>query len=226
MITFALDTSTSRTSLALLQADGRASVKSMDRMPRGHGAEAALFDGIAGLLAEEGVRASDVELWAVGIGPGSFTGIRAGIAAVEGLALPLGRPVRGAASFDGIAGAAAAAMPRDCAQLCVVGDARRDEIYFAMYDERGRRQGDVRLGAMEDLADAVRDPVWFVGAEIERYREGLNSVLGGFAVVAAMPVYPDASAIARLARSRCIEGPAREDELTPLYLRPVQYKTV
>jgi tRNA threonylcarbamoyladenosine biosynthesis protein TsaB len=226
MITFALDTSTSRTGLALLHADGRASVKSLDRMPRGCGAEAVLFDGIAGLLAEEGVRAADVGLWAVGIGPGSFTGIRAGIAAVEGLALPQGRTVRGESSFDAIAGGAAGLMPLDCAQLCVLADARRDEIYFAMYDDRGRRRGEVRLGVVEDLADEARDPVWFVGAEIERYRDELKSALGGFAVVSESPVYPDASVIARLARTRHIEGSPQVEELTPLYLRPVQYKTV
>jgi tRNA threonylcarbamoyladenosine biosynthesis protein TsaB len=226
MITFALDTSSARTSVALLWDDGRCDEESFVRLTANRGAEHLLFDAIAGLLDRNKVNPGEIGLWAVGIGPGSFAGVRAGIAAAQGLALPHGRPIKTAVSFDAVVGAAVTSMPRDCLQICVLTDARRDEIYYALYDDQGRRQGEVRLGVMEDLVDQVRDPIWFVSPEIERYRDEIKSVLGGFATVADAPSYPDARVIARLARERYRVDPSSDPDPVPLYLRPVQYKTV
>ena len=189
MTTLAIDTSSARGSVALGENEitfERGNLFSV--LPAGH------FDEIV-----------------VGVGPGSFTGIRAGIAAAKGLALPRGLPVRAACSFDAIALAALPAMARDCPQLCVIGDARRDEIYFAFYDRQGRRSGDCRLGALENLE--IHNPIWFVSSEIEKYREALKECFGGFATVCDEPVFPRAA----LLRPESLP-------LEPIYLRAAQYK--
>jgi tRNA threonylcarbamoyladenosine biosynthesis protein TsaB len=149
----------------------------------------------------------------VGVGPGSFTGLRAGIAAAKGLALARGVPVRAACSFDAMARAALPAMPRDCPQLCVLGDARRDEVYFALYDRQGQRTGEVRLGVLEAIE--VHNPIWFVSAEIEKYREALRELFGGFASVCEPPVFPRAALLR-----------AENLPLEPMYLRRPDYKTL
>lgn len=147
----------------------------------------------------------------VGVGPGSFTGIRAGIAAAKGLALPREIPIVPACSFDAVARAALPVMPRDCPQMCVLCDARREEVYFAMYDRQGERSGDVRIGALEALE--VHNPIWFVSSEIGKYREVLREVFGGFASICEEPVFPRAS----LLRPETLP-------LEPMYLRAPDYR--
>jgi tRNA threonylcarbamoyl adenosine modification protein YeaZ len=149
----------------------------------------------------------------VGVGPGSFTGIRAGIAAAKGLALPRQLPVKAAVSFDAIALAALPQLPRDCPQICVLSDARRDEVYFAFYDRAGRRTQDCRIAALEEIP--LHNPVWFVSFEIEKYREKLRETFGGFASVCETPVFPHASTL----------RPASLP-LEPIYLRLPDYKKV
>jgi tRNA threonylcarbamoyl adenosine modification protein YeaZ len=168
-----------------------------------------------------------VGLLAVGLGPGSFTGIRAGIAAAKGLALPRKLPLKGTGSFDALALTALPKMPRDCPQMCVLGDARRDEIYFAVYDHAGRRVKDCRIGALETLADEIHQPIWFVSSEIERYKSDLVALLGGFATVGDAPVFPSAAAVGWLAFHRfCDEGNRGDKDVEPMYLRTPQYKTI
>jgi tRNA threonylcarbamoyl adenosine modification protein YeaZ len=147
----------------------------------------------------------------VGVGPGSFTGIRAGIAAAKGLSLPGGVPVLPACSFDAIARNALPAMPQDCLQMCVFSDAKRDEVYSATYDRQGNRTGGCRLGPLEAIE--LHNPVWFVSAEVERYRDALREILGGFASVCERPVFPSAA----LLRPENLP-------LEPIYLRTPQYK--
>lgn len=149
----------------------------------------------------------------VGVGPGSFTGIRAGIAAAKGLALPGKLPIAPACSFDAIALTALRAMPRDCPQLCVLCDGRRDEVYFALYDRQGRREGNCRLGPLETIA--VHNPIWFVSPEIEKYRDVLREVFGGFASVCETPVFPSATMLR-----------PEKLPLEPIYLRLTDYKKV
>jgi len=194
MITFALDTSTVRGSVALLRDDAVLAAETFERARAGDG----LFDAVAGALRRAAVAPTDVELLAVGLGPGSFTGIRAGIAAARGLALPGNRPIKGVSSFDALALAALPQMPGSAAVLCVQCDARRGELYYAFYDRYGRRQGEVRIGTHESIVAGAGAGAWFVSAE------------NGF--------YPDAAMVGRLARER------GDERLEPLYLRAPDYR--
>jgi tRNA threonylcarbamoyladenosine biosynthesis protein TsaB len=223
MITLAIDTSTPRGAAALLRDDKPLAEEAFDRSQAGE----SLFDASARLLAKHQLGMPDIGLLAVGLGPGSFTGIRAGIAAAKGLALPRKLPIKGASSFDALALTALAKMPRDCPQLCVLGDARRNEIYYALYDREGRRVKDCRIATLEAVADEIHHPIWFVSSEIERYKNDLVTLLGGFASIAETPVFPSAAAVGWLAFHRFRDDGNRGDEnAEPIYLRTPQYKTV
>jgi tRNA A37 threonylcarbamoyladenosine modification protein TsaB len=112
-------------------------------------------------------------------------------------------------------------MPRDCPQLCVVCDARRDEIYFAIYDRDGQPTHPCRLGSLEVIADEVHNPIWFISPEIEKYRAALRETFGGFATICEHSVFPSAAAVGWIGRTRESKLP-----LEPIYLRETNYKKV
>ena len=223
MITLAIDTSTPRGAVALLRDDKPLAEGAFDRSQPGQN----LFDTAAQLLSANQLRVDDLGLLAVGLGPGSFTGIRVGIAAAKGIALPRKLPIKGASSFDALALTALPQMPRDCPQLCVLGDARRDEIYFALYDQKGRCVKKCQIATLEVVADEIHHPIWFVSSEIDRYKDDITALFGGFASICETPVFPSAAAVGWLAYHQFRDQGGRGDEeLEPIYLRATEYKTV
>src|SRR6185369_5960506 len=89
------------------------------------------------LLAEVGWSRASIERIAVGIGPGSFTGLRVGIALAQGMALGLGRPIVGVGSLAALASSAPATDRRTRVPVL---DARRGELFVAAYDADGRER--------------------------------------------------------------------------------------
>ena len=223
MITLAIDTSTPRGAVTLLHDEKPLAEGFFDRATPGQN----LFDVAATLLSGHRLEAKDLGLLAIGLGPGSFTGIRSGIAAAKGLALPGKLPIKGVSSFDAVALAAVPKMPPDCPQMCVLGDARRDEVYFALYGRDGQRANDCQIKALEAIADEIHHPIWFVSPEIERFKKNIASLFGGFASICETPIFPSAAALGWLAVRRFHADNDRGDEsLEPIYLRTPQYKTV
>jgi tRNA threonylcarbamoyl adenosine modification protein YeaZ len=194
MNTLAIDTSTPRGSVAFL------------------GNEIAFERGEL-FTALQKLGAGNYDEIIVGVGPGSFTGIRASIAAAKGLALPHRVPILPACSFDAIALTVLPQMPRDCPQMCVLGDARRDEVYFAFYNRTGQCTQECRIAALETIE--LHNPIWFVSSEIEKYRNALRETFGGFASVYETPVFPRAGAL----RPAVLP-------LEPIYLRLPDYKKI
>src|SRR5262249_40468038 len=106
---------------------------------------------IVALLAAHGRTIADVDLFAVASGPGSFTGLRIGIATIQGLALVAGRPVAAVSALDAIAFLAARdAAPGD--RIGVWMDAHRGEVFTALYDVRAQPEqpGDA-LGRLKQV---------------------------------------------------------------------------
>lgn len=140
MTILAIDTTMAACSVAILhsQDGGEAIVVSrFEAMERGH-AE-ALFPMIASVMREAGVAFADLSKIAVTVGPGTFTGVRAGIAAARGLALAAKLSIVGAGSLE--------VMARGCVRqtqeadriggFMVAHDARRDEFYCQSFDANG-----------------------------------------------------------------------------------------
>ncbi len=177
------------------------------------------------LLGLVGLVPGDLEVVAVDVGPGLFTGLRVGVAAAKGLAQALGIGVVGVTSLD-ILSAAAAAGGRSGLVLAAV-DARRGEL-FAVLREMGPDGAacDVVgpcLVSPASLADELThlggEAVHVVGDGALRYRDVLGAVPG--VVVAAAPAFPPPAILLHLALCRLDAGeePTEPGSVVPLYMR-------
>ena len=174
------------------------------------------------VLAAADLKLSDVDGFAVSIGPGSFTGLRIGMSAVKGMAFALGKPVYAVPTLLGLA---YNLRVRDCV-VCAVMDARRDEVYNALFRvENGvvTRLTPDRAIAAELLVIELTDCGW--------HNSGVVLVGDGAGVVSAyMPVsdvavepllYQNAVGVCYAARYGGIAA-AAADEIAPVYLRRPQ----
>lgn len=217
MRVLALDTTTRAGSLALAQ-DGRVLLEWAGDAAR---SQAERFPTeLVDALAEIGWTTGDIDLCAVAVGPGSFTGIRIGIATIQGLAFVHGMRVAPVSALDALAAAAHATAP-DARRVGVWMDAHRREVYSALYDVT---DGDER-GAMVEIDAAISGvPVDI----IERWTAlGCPSVVCGDGAItyrSALPPGVDALAppplaswIARLG----VAIDARGGAVSPAALQPV-----
>ena len=138
-ITLAIDTSTSRTSVAIIE-DGSI-------LWSGHRDGATEHGPALPSLVQEGVKGFAIDEVVVGMGPGPFTGLRVGIAFAQSFALARGISVRGVCSLDAIA---AQVNEKD---FIVTVDARRKEVYWARYKD-GVRIGEPAVSFPADVAGA------------------------------------------------------------------------
>lgn len=189
MLILAIDTATEVATSALV-ADGEVLGERSSRA-------STVLEDIDALLRQGGRRAGEVDAIAVGTGPGSFTGVRIGLATVRGLAFALDVPAAGVSTLAALAAGAPGAVP--------VVDAKRHEV-FALLD------GEPRCLAPGDLT--VEPGTTCVGDGARRYRELLEA--------AGAVVPPDASEL-HLPRARFHAALAREfgpaELVEPLYLR-------
>ena len=124
----ALETATRQARVALLDGDG-----CVERaLPEGVRTAESLLPVIDGLLGEAGVPLADVRAFAVSIGPGSFTGLRIGVATAKGLAFGSDARLAAVPTLAGLALAAGGEGPR-----VALLDAQRGEVYAAGYDRPG-----------------------------------------------------------------------------------------
>ena len=127
-LTLAVDTTADRGSIALADETGVREEVMLDA-PRGF--SHVIFGEIAALLQRQGVRLEDIRLFAGASGPGSFTGVRIGLAAIKGLAETLGRPAMAISNLEAF-GALGTADLR--APLI---DAHRGEVFAALFNAQG-----------------------------------------------------------------------------------------
>jgi len=127
-LVLALDTTHEFGSLALVR-DGEVLEEELLHEPTGF--SGILYDGIEGLLARHDVAIAAIDCFAAASGPGSFTGVRVGLACIKGLAEALGKLAVGVSNLEALARFGGAGL------RAVVADARRGEIYGAVYDSSG-----------------------------------------------------------------------------------------
>jgi tRNA threonylcarbamoyladenosine biosynthesis protein TsaB len=167
------------------------------------------------LLAEAGWPRTSLDAFAATRGPGSFTGLRVALGTVSGLALASGRPAYGIGTLEAMAELFGPARGPRVPLL----DARRGEVYGAVYDPRGNPPRELAapwVGPPERaLESAGRSAVLFgPGAEAYATR------LGDAGRTAPRLPRGIAGAAGRLAMDRVLRGVAGGEGMSPLYLRP------
>jgi tRNA threonylcarbamoyl adenosine modification protein YeaZ len=203
VLVLALDTSSAAVIAAVVAVDaGTVSVRAerADLVPRGHGE--VLAGLIRACLAEAEIGPSDLAAIVAGLGPGPFTGLRVGLVTAAVLADSLGLPAHGVCSLDAMAAASGVA------DLLVVTDARRREVYWARYAGGARVAGPAVDGPAQfavDGSSAVCGP----GAELYP---------GVWDLPRVGPDYPTPLGLVGCALPALHAGVA-EQPLTPLYLR-------
>ncbi|HEU5271754.1 MAG TPA: tRNA (adenosine(37)-N6)-threonylcarbamoyltransferase complex dimerization subunit type 1 TsaB [Jatrophihabitans sp.] len=203
MLALVVDTSSAAVTAGVVDcAEQRVLAERVTVHGRAHGE--LLAPAIRDCLDSAGRSPADLAAVVAGVGPGPFTGLRVGLVTAAALADALGLPCYPVCSLDALAVGHAEAD-----RLLVAGDARRKEIYWALY-QAGQRLTDPAVGRPAELPAGL-NPTAAVGAGARLYAQEF-----------ALPVldgdYPTVAGLAALARDRVL-GRAAGQPLTPLYLR-------
>lgn len=218
----ALDTST-RGGSAAVARDGNVIASLQGDPAQTHGER--LPNDLIGLAGTAGVALTDIDCYAVAVGPGSFTGLRVGIATMQALALAGGCPVVPLSTLDVLARIGAGAGPQaDNASGRVVAwmDGQRQEIFGGLYGADGRTSLDEpRVGpaavVLDGWASLLADvPVTVIGDGIEGTRDLLDVKLGSRLTLCDPP--PLAPVMVRLA-AEAVDRAVEPHAVQPLYVR-------
>lgn len=167
-------------------------------------------------VKKAGLKISDIDLFAVTEGPGSFSGLRIGVTIAKTLAYGCGKKVVGISTLKVLA----AALAHTDKIICPIMDARRNQVYNAMYkwvDGELKEIVSPRAISAEDLAKEIKEPVVFIGDGVRPFMEFFKEALGELAFFAPLHICAArASSLGYLAQNE--EG-VMPDELNPCYLR-------
>jgi tRNA threonylcarbamoyladenosine biosynthesis protein TsaB len=211
MLVLALDTTTSTGSCALAR-DGRVVFEQVNDAPNAHAEH--LPGDLMSLLDRARVSLREIDVFAVATGPGSFTGLRIGIATMQGLAFAEGKPLVGVSGFDALARIAG-----DDGRVATWVDAWRGEVFAALYED-GREVEPPVVGRPEVQLEALRGrPTLFIGDGAREHADAIRLTLGESARIAEPPAPPLAGTIAVLAGEVSIAGDHAPHAIRPLYVR-------
>ena len=221
----AFDTSSQITAVAVCEG---ARVLAVDANPAPTDARHAelIFPKLRQCLMQAGLTLQEIDLIAVGVGPGSFTGLRVGVATAKGLGLALHKPVLPVSSLEALAASASAHIACGWIAACV--DAYKGELFAALYrsSEAGLSQvvapfhAAPQLVAEQLAAVSGTEPVALVGAGVFRYPELLAGLPPRIQPLEARFAAPPAEAIAALAYAAYQRGEVVDlAGVLPVYLR-------
>ena len=216
----ALDTSSAAGSAAIVSDDRIVLERAGDPL-RTHGER--LPRELMTLLGDARADIHAIDRFAVAIGPGSFTGLRIGIATIQGLALAQGKLVTPVSTFEALAfSAASSPIAHRPSRIGLWIDAHRGEVFATLYDAHGRVLHEPASLAPDATLDAwatalAGRAVTFAGDGAIRYRQVIEDRLRGAAdIPAAVP--PLAGAIGRIAAREAVRAVAPH-AIVPLYVR-------
>jgi tRNA threonylcarbamoyladenosine biosynthesis protein TsaB len=217
MYILGIETSTNTGSVAILSEEGVLAQYSLNIEVTHSERLMATVDRV---LHDTGFTIADIDGYAVAIGPGSFTGLRIGLAAVKGLALVTGRPVAAVPTLKALAWN----LPSAAYPVCPILDARKNEVYAATY----RFDGTTLVYNMAEavislsrLSERISEKTLFTGEASQLFRKDILEIFGDRALFAPISaILPSAASVAEIGLLMIKSGKqADPDNLTPMYIR-------
>jgi len=215
-----IDTSTPIGSVGLIDGDKFVAEHTLN-IVKAHSSR--LMPAIDQALKWGGLTVHELDACAVGIGPGSFTGVRIGVSTIKSLCYALQKPIIGVSTLEAIA----YNLRYTNGLICPILDARREEVYGAIF--RGgkwlERQSEDLCMTIEQFLERTDMPAVFVGDGLGKYADAVQKRWGED-VILADPIFnvPRGTNIARIGRERLLsKGPDDYFALTPNYVRTGLY---
>ena len=220
----AIDTSTAWCSVALSLGDETPMLR---HQLASAGASQLVLPWIQDLLGQANLKLNELDAIAVGIGPGAFTGVRLGVAAVQGLAISCDLPIVPVTSLDAIAAQLCKTLDFERAKpknFVIAIDARMDEIYWAKYESASQKQdlpkriGDIHLSKPEELD--LTDIQFLAGSALEVFGDRLFAKITLPSTALDKQIHLSALGILDCAKQALKEGrQINVWDLEPLYVR-------
>jgi len=152
-VLLAVDTALSSCSVAVMK---NATIAGMRHQHMVRGQSETLLPMAGAALTDAGLSWADLDVLAVTVGPGAFTGLRIGLSAVRGLGLSLDLPMVGVTTMEAIVHA----MPKDRIAdntIWVAVESRREDVYVQCFDQKLQSQSHIKACLPEDLAREIQD---------------------------------------------------------------------
>lgn len=183
-----------------------------------------LMTEIAHVLKQAELKVSDIDVFAIAIGPGSFTGLRIGLSAVKGFSYATGKPIVSVPTLEALAWN----FPYSRHPVCTMLDARKKEVYSALF--KWEDGGFIRLidevsikvdRVLEDIKLSSDKRVVFTGEGAILYRDKIIEVMGNKAIFASPEkIVPSPANVASIGIKKAIKGEFSEPvSLVPFYIR-------
>ncbi|HVP36644.1 MAG TPA: tRNA (adenosine(37)-N6)-threonylcarbamoyltransferase complex dimerization subunit type 1 TsaB [Terriglobales bacterium] len=179
-----------------------------------------LLPSIDKVLNEADIKLEELDGVAISIGPGSFTGLRIGLATAKGLCFASGKPLISVPTLDGLVHF----QKSSSYPLVPILDAKKKEVYSAVYDFKNgeiKRVSDYWVTSIEKLVAKIPNEVIFLGLGLEVFQENLSKLLGEKAHFLEGKVnLPSGTAVAFLGQEKFKRSEFEDlDKIEPLYLR-------
>lgn len=219
----AIDTSSAVASAAILE-DNKLVAEYILNNKKTHSQK--IMPMVEELMRDSELEVSDIDIFAAAYGPGSFTGLRIGVATAKALAHAVKKPMVEVSTLEGIA---YNALYSSCL-LCPIMDARRSQVYNAVYRNDGEVLKEVvapRAISLEECVNELKlqnEKVLFMGDGVAVHMETIKEMMGEQAMFAKPPFLNQrASSIAQIAYAKAQKGSVVSYlEFAPFYLRKSQ----
>lgn len=213
MLMLALELSTRRGSVALAHVGPPFRLLDEVEWDAPQARSEQVFSALQQLLERRGLKPSDLQVVALGRGPGGFSGIRMAVTAAQALALPAGRRVMAVSSGAALVHGLRATHPHRT--IAVAGDARRDTWWWCVFPAGVAMLHDWQASPPRQVLAALPAEALAVSPDWER----LAAQVGSDPRWLREPCFPRARHVAELAAER-VRGGAASDPLEPIYLHP------
>lgn len=179
-----------------------------------------LLSAIDSILSDTQTSWQEIGGLGIGLGPGSFTGLRIGMATIKGIAAATQIPLYGVSTLDMLASSCSTEK-----LVCAVIDARKKEVYAGLYKKSPanlmERVSEIVAAPPENLAEQITEPVLLVGDGVATYRQQWQNYLGDLVEYAPASLHvPSTANLGLLAYSKALKNDYMElSEAVPLYIR-------